>query len=226
MTNEHSPKPETDANGAQSKFKEAMSVRLKAFAAMDNTRIYRERRFAFLAVGAAAVMIAAISLPKDKAEPVIEEAMTEFGTEFKNEMKKTLRKARAYQKKNYYAGNWKPEYEKLLIPFKGQINGPDYEVVAWNAALTYAPIFEDNIVVKIPKIKAKTVLIIGTRDRTGPGRGWMRKGIKRKLGQYQELGKDLKRTNPKLKLVELKGLGHMPQFEDYKRFAKVFFREF
>lgn len=145
---------------------------------------------------------------------------------FKSEMSKTVDKARAYQRKNYYDGMWADSYEELLTPFKGQLNGPDYEVVAWNAALTYGPIFEDNVVAKFPKIMAKTVLILGTRDRTGPGRGWKRKGVKRKLGQYQSLGKELKKENPKLKLVELKGLGHMPQFEDYKRFSKVFFREF
>ncbi|AYF43090.1 putative lysophospholipase [Halobacteriovorax sp. BALOs_7] len=145
---------------------------------------------------------------------------------FKSEMNKTVDKARAYQRKNYYDGAWSDSYEALLTPFKGQLNGPDYEVVAWNAALTYGPIFEDNIVVKFPKIKAKTVLILGTRDRTGPGRGWKRKGVKRKLGQYQNLGREIKKENPKLKLIELKGLGHMPQFEDYNRFSKVFFREF
>lgn len=145
---------------------------------------------------------------------------------FKSEIGKTVDMARAYQKRYYYDGAWSQEYEELLAPFKGQLNGPDYEVVAWNAALTYGPIFSDDIVVKFEKIKAKTVLILGTRDRTGPGRGWMRKGVKRKLGQYHKLGKELKKQNPKLKLIELEGLGHMPQFENYKRFAKVFYPEF
>ena len=145
---------------------------------------------------------------------------------FKLEMNKTVEKARAYQRKFYYDGAWSETYEALLTPFKGQRNGPDYELVAWNAALTYAPIFEDNIVTKFSKIKAKTVLILGTRDRTGPGRGWKRKGVTRKLGQYQKLGKTIKKKKPKVKLIELRDLGHMPQFEDYKRFAKVFYREF
>ncbi|EPZ50308.1 putative lysophospholipase [Bacteriovorax sp. BAL6_X] len=142
------------------------------------------------------------------------------------EKNKTVDGARNYQKKNYYDGAWAESYEELLTPFKGWLNGPNYDDVAWNAALTYGPIFNDNIVVKFPKIKAKTVLILGTRDRTGPGRGWKKKGVKRKLGQYQNLGKDLKKENPKLKLIELDGLGHMPQFENYSRFAKVFYPEF
>ena len=36
--------------------------------------------------------------------------------------------------------------------------------------------------------------------------------------------KDIMSTNPKfIKLIELDGLGHMPQFEDYSRFSDVFY---
>jgi len=42
---------------------------------MDNTRIYREKRFAFLAAGAAAILIAAISLPKTNTETVTAPAL-------------------------------------------------------------------------------------------------------------------------------------------------------
>jgi len=74
MTNETSPEPETGAIGTKDIVKDALAVRLKAFFSMDNTRIYREKRFAFLAVSAAAILVAAIALPKSKAEPVIEVA--------------------------------------------------------------------------------------------------------------------------------------------------------
>lgn len=74
MTDETSPEPETGAIGAKESVKDALALRLKAFFSMDNTRIYREKRFAFLAAGGAAVLIAAIALPKNKVEPVIEVA--------------------------------------------------------------------------------------------------------------------------------------------------------
>jgi len=70
MTDDTSSETETVSREATT-FKDAMAVRLKAFASMDNTRIYREKRFAFLAVGAAAITIAAISLPKTDAETTI-----------------------------------------------------------------------------------------------------------------------------------------------------------
>lgn len=70
------------------------------------------------------------------------------------------------------------------------------------------------------------VLIIGNRDKTGPGRGWKKAGVKRVLGNYNKLGKQAKVMLPNARLIELKGLGHMPQFEDYQRFQKVFLRNF
>ena len=71
MMNETSPTPETDTVGTKTIVKEALAVRLKAFFSMNNTRIYREKRFAFLAASSAAILIAAIALPKNEAEPVI-----------------------------------------------------------------------------------------------------------------------------------------------------------
>lgn len=143
---------------------------------------------------------------------------------YKNELNKTVDKFREYQKKNYYDGKWNQKYEKLLEPFKGWKAGKDYKLIAWNNALTYGPIFTEDIVTKFKDLTVRTTLILGTRDRTGPGRGWKKNGVKRELGQYQKLGKEVIKLNPsKINLIELDGLGHMPQFEDYDRFAKAFY---
>jgi len=143
---------------------------------------------------------------------------------FQNERNKSVEAFRNYQKKNYYDGKWNDEYEKLLTPFKGWKNGDDFELVAWNNALTYGPIFQNEIISLIPKVQVPVKLILGTRDRTGPGRAWKKQGVTRSLGQYQILGREIKKLNPtQVELIELKGLGHMPQFEDYARFEKVFY---
>ncbi len=143
---------------------------------------------------------------------------------FSIEKNKSVEQFRNYQKKNYYDGKWSPRYEALLTPFKGWKNGPDWEIVAWNNALTYGPIFAEEIVSSFKDLEVPVVLVLGTRDRTGPGRNWKKKGVDRKLGQYQNLGSEIKALNPKrITLLELKGLGHMPQFEDYKKFSKVFY---
>ncbi|MDP0491800.1 MAG: alpha/beta hydrolase [Verrucomicrobiota bacterium JB023] len=141
---------------------------------------------------------------------------------YENELNKTVEKARDYQKKNYYDGNWSDAYEELLKPLKGQLAGDDWEIVAWNNALTYGPIFSESVVERFPLIKTPTYLIIGTRDTTGPGRDWKKEGVTRKLGDYSQLGKQAQSLIEGSQLFELEGLGHMPQYEDYAAFKEVF----
>ena len=143
---------------------------------------------------------------------------------YKNEKNKTVEQFRNYQKKYYYDGKWNADYEELLTPFKGWRKSDDWELVAWNNALTYSPIFSNPISEKFKNLDIDITLIIGTRDRTGPGRNWKKKGVNRELGRYDKLGKQIKSLNPEtIKLIELEGLGHMPQFEDYERFSKHFY---
>ncbi|MEP4889712.1 MAG: alpha/beta hydrolase [Aliiglaciecola sp.] len=141
---------------------------------------------------------------------------------YQNQLKTTLEGAINYQKNNYYDGKWSAEYEKLLIPLKGMLAGNDWEIVAWNNALTYGPIFSENMVAKFSEIKNKTFLIIGTRDKTGPGRGWLKPGVTRTLGDYTKLGKTAQRLIKGSVLYELEGLGHMPHYEDYPAFIEAF----
>ncbi len=141
---------------------------------------------------------------------------------FSKEKNKTESGMRNYQKKNYYDGNWNKEYEKLLIPHIGQMNGSEWELIAWNNALTYSPIFAEDITSKLKDIKTRTVLIIGTRDKTGPGRAWKKEGVQKKLGLYNNLGKSTDAQLPNSVLYELQNLGHMPQVEDYETFSKYF----
>lgn len=75
MTDETPTDAGTQASGTKEIVKDALAVRAKAFFAMDNTRIYREKRFAFLAAGGAAILIGAIALPKSSPDtPIIDVA--------------------------------------------------------------------------------------------------------------------------------------------------------
>lgn len=143
---------------------------------------------------------------------------------YKRELAKTIDKAISYQKKNYYDGKWSSEYEKLLIPLKGMLAGEDWKIVAWNNALTYGPIFSENIVDRFSQVTSKTFLIIGTRDKTGPGRGWLKEGVTITLGEYKKLGINANNLIKGSKLIELDGLGHMPQYENYNVFINSFYK--
>jgi len=144
---------------------------------------------------------------------------------YQRELSKTPEKMRNYQKKFYYDGQWSSEYEALLEPHKGQMKGGDWDLVAWNNALTYAPIFSEDVTARFQHIPVPTVLINGTRDRTGPGRGWKKEGVTYKLGQYDKLGKKVIKMFPNGKLIELQGIGHMPHFEAFDQFISLFLKE-
>ena len=141
---------------------------------------------------------------------------------YKNELNKTSQKVRDYQQKFYYDGQWQDKYEPWVKMHTGWINGPDWPLVAWNNALTFDMIFTQPVVNEFSNLKPPTRLILGTRDRTGPGRGWKKPNIDYKLGQYHKLGDKVLKLIPKAKLYEIKNIGHMPHIEDFDVFIKIF----
>ncbi len=139
---------------------------------------------------------------------------------YKMELNKTADGIKKYQQKNYYDGEWNDTYAALTDFMIGQINHPDWPKVAWNNALTYDLLFSQPIVDELPKLTMPVKLIIGTRDRTGPGRNWKKAGVETELGRYDKLGF---RTAEKIKnstYYPLDGVGHLPHIEDFERFSK------
>jgi pimeloyl-ACP methyl ester carboxylesterase len=141
---------------------------------------------------------------------------------FNNELKKTAEKIMAYQRKNYYDGKWNDRYEALTKPLVGFVQGPDRENIAFVNALTYDMIFTQPVVEDFAALRVPGVLILGTRDRTGPGRNWIKKGVDYELGRYDKLGRQIQQRNSAIVLYEIDGLGHLPQIEDFDRFKEVF----
>ncbi|WP_372845840.1 alpha/beta fold hydrolase [Pontiella sp.] len=138
------------------------------------------------------------------------------------QLKQTAESVKAYQLKFYYDGKWDEAYDELVEFQIGWINSPDWPQVAWNNALTYDMIFTQPVCNEWSRLQVPTRLIIGTRDRTGPGRDWKKAGVTYLLGQYQNLGKQTAAAIPDAKLYELEGLGHMPQIEAFDRFVAEF----
>jgi pimeloyl-ACP methyl ester carboxylesterase len=140
---------------------------------------------------------------------------------YKIELSKTPDSIRRYQQKNYYDGHWNEQYEGLINFMVGQLQGPDKEQVAWANAQTYDMIFTQPVITEFKDLAVPVRLIIGTRDRTGPGRNWKKPGVDYELGRYDRLGKAAVKLIPDGLLYELTGLGHLPQVENYERFIGV-----
>lgn len=139
---------------------------------------------------------------------------------FEGELKQNYEKIKQYQLTNYYAGQWKPAFEKWAVLQAGWTAGADYPRVAWNSALTYDMIFTQPVFYEFELIRVPTLLIIGQRDRTALGKASVPEAIRETMGNYPALGQDISKRIPDAKLVPLEGVGHLPHIEAYPRFIR------
>jgi pimeloyl-ACP methyl ester carboxylesterase len=146
---------------------------------------------------------------------------------YAEELRATPETIRDYQRSSYYGGRWEPEYEKLIALQAGWTRHPEYARVAWCAALTTDMVFTQPVVYEFSRVGVPTLLIIGQRDRTAVGRTWAPKEVAAQLGDYPTLGRKAAAAIPGAKLVEIEGVGHLPQveaFEQYRRSLLDFIR--
>ena len=134
---------------------------------------------------------------------------------YQGELNKTPEKVKAYMTASYFDGQWKDAYDPLLTLQQGWIRGPDYPRIAWNSALHYDMIYSQPVVQDFDRLAMPTLLVIGTRDRTALGRNRAPEGLRETLGQYGELGEKAAARIRDATLVELEGIGHVPQYEAF-----------
>ena len=135
------------------------------------------------------------------------------------ERKKSFASIKRYQIENYYDGDWSPAYERWARRLAALYEGPRGDDIAWSQALTYDMLQTQPVVHEFEALQVPTVLIIGLRDRTAPGRGRAPAEVARQLGNYPVLGRQTAASIPDAQLIEFEGLGHLPQIEDFERYA-------
>jgi pimeloyl-ACP methyl ester carboxylesterase len=139
---------------------------------------------------------------------------------YKAELTQSYDRIKKYQLDSYYDGKWKPEYDEWVNLLAGWTLNSDFERIAWNAALTYDMIFTQPVVYEFQNIKAPTLLIIGTRDRTALGKPLVSKEVQATMGLYESLGKETQKRIPNAKLIEISNVGHMPHIESFNEFMQ------
>jgi len=164
------------------------------------------------------VLVDPIGLEDWKARGVPSLSVDEW---YAQERQKTAEQIRNYEKKIYYAGEWRPEYEKWVQMLAGMYRGPGRDAVAWNSALTYDMIYTQPVVYEFKDISVPTILMIGDKDKTAIGKNAAPPAVRSKLGNYPELGKAAASAIPHARLIEFPDLGHSPQLQDPVAFHKA-----
>ena len=163
------------------------------------------------------VMVDPIGLEDWKALGVPSRTVDQWNA---RELGQTADAIREYERKTYYVGRWKPEYERWVTMLAGLQQGPGRALVAWNSALVYDMIQAQPVVYEFPLLKMPVVLMIGTSDTTAIGSDIAPPEVKAKVGHYDVLGKQVVKTIPHGRLIEFPGLGHAPQIEQPDEFDR------
>lgn len=137
---------------------------------------------------------------------------------FAAERRGTYESYKAYQKTYYPV--WKPEYEQYVMAQLDVVIRPDSAHAAWANALTFQMIYEQPVVYEFINIKTPTLIIIGQEDRTVVGKNLLSKEMAAQHGNYPAMGKMLQSVIKGSKLVELKGVGHIPHIQTPDKFQQ------
>ncbi|HEY4530098.1 MAG TPA: alpha/beta hydrolase [Luteimonas sp.] len=139
---------------------------------------------------------------------------------YASELRTTYDSIRDYQTRVYYAGEWRPEFERWARMQAGMYAGPGREVVAWHQALTYDMLMGQPVVYELPKLRVPTTLFIGVHDRTALGKAAATAEVQARLGDYRALGRRAANAIPGAVLLEYEDLGHSPHIQDPERFHR------
>ena len=137
---------------------------------------------------------------------------------YQNELKSNYQSIKKYQMESYYAGKWNEDFDRWAKLLAGWTLNKDYKIIAWNAALTYDMVFTQPVCYEFQNIKAPTLLIIGTRDRTAVGKPLVSEEVRKTMGNYAVLGKTTRDKIPNSTLVEIPNVGHLPHVEAFDKF--------
>lgn len=135
---------------------------------------------------------------------------------YNKELKTDFAAAKKYMQGNYFHGTWKPEYDELPKLQTAWFGDPQYPTVAMDNALTSDMIFTQPVVYELGLIKAPTLLIIGSLDKTAINRDLVKDpAVKARMGNYPKLAEAAQQQIAGSQLVIIDDVGHLPQIEAF-----------
>jgi pimeloyl-ACP methyl ester carboxylesterase len=139
---------------------------------------------------------------------------------YEREQKTSFESIKQYQQSTYYAGEWKPEYDRWVNMLVGMYKGTGGKLVAWDQALASDMIFSQPVVYELEQIAVPTLLMIGLKDTTAIGKDRAPPEIAKTLGNYPDLAWEAQQRIKNATLVSFPELGHAPHLQDAETFNK------
>jgi len=137
---------------------------------------------------------------------------------YASEQRTSFEGIKTYQQSTYYAGQWKPEYDRWVAMLAGMYQGEGGKRVAWNQAQTSDMILSQPVVYELEHIAVPTLLLIGEKDTTAIGKNRAPPEAAKALGNYPVLARETEARIKGSTLVTFPELGHSPQVQDPARF--------
>lgn len=132
---------------------------------------------------------------------------------YARELDNSADRIRNYEKKTYFAGQWRADYEPSVQMLAGMYRGTGKKLVAWDSALLYDMILTQPVYYQLNQLKVPTVLIIGDKDNTAIGKEFAPADIRPTLGNYPRLAKKAVQRITNARLIEFPEAGHAPQMQ-------------
>jgi pimeloyl-ACP methyl ester carboxylesterase len=140
---------------------------------------------------------------------------------YAQELKTTAESIRSYERSTYYAGTWKPAYERWVQMLAGMYRGPGRDAVAWNSALLYDMIYTQPVIHEIGALHMPVLLMVGDRDTTAIGKQFASPSVRATLGHYPELARAAADRIADSELLTFAGIGHAPMIQAPEAFHRA-----
>lgn len=144
---------------------------------------------------------------------------------YQRELNTSAAGIKQYQLSTYYAGKWRPEFDRWVEMQAGMYKGEGKEQVAWNSALTAEMIFTQPVLYEFGQLQMPVLLMIGELDNTAIAKDIAPAELKLKLGNYATLGPAAAKAIPNASLITFADLGHSPHIQQPERFHQQLIKQ-
>lgn len=128
-----------------------------------------------------------------------------------------------YERDVYYVGRWRPAYDTWVRMLVNIYHGSRRDAYLRNQAQVVDMVLTSPVAHSFARLRPRTLLVVGDRDRTAIGSQWAPPDVASRLGRFDVLGPQVARQMPRCVLHRFADLGHAPQISDPRRFHDVLF---